>query len=240
MNLKMIFSYKGSNYYGYAKQPNKITIQGIIEENLNKIFQEKITIFASGRTDKWVHAINQVANFHINKDIETNSLTYKLNKLLPNDIYIKNIEVVDEEFNSRLSAKSKTYLYLINSKYSPFFEDLSLNYEFNNLELVEKGMKLFSGKHNFKNFTGKKLDALNFIREIFFFNLEKKDDFYLFKINGNGFMTYMVRKIIATLIELDKGNISIEFIKDSLNKENRDIVTYTASPKGLYLYDVLY
>ncbi len=241
MKYKIEFAYDGTNYFGYAKQKGKTTIQSTLEKILFKITQEKISIYASGRTDKGVHAVKQVADFVLAKNVDIIKLKTSLNKLLPNDIYIKNIEIADDNFSSRLSAKEKHYLYIINyGDYDLFkrnYELYQTNLDFN---LIEEASKLFIGKHNFKNFSSKEEDNDNFIREIFdiSFKYENNRCYIIFK--GNGFMRYQVRKMVQTLIEIGKGKITKEYINTYLNKKERDIVSYTAEPHALYLYDVIY
>lgn len=241
MKYKLNFSYDGTNYFGYAKQVDKITLQEEVETKLSKILNSKIKIYASGRTDKKVHAIEQVADFTIDKDIDCNKLKIQLNKILNDDIHINNIEKVSEEFSSRFSAKKKTYIYIINpTEPTPFLR----NYEFfeNRIDLnkIKECLSLFKGKHNFQNFTSKESDEDNFIRTIYDFKILVRNGKYIFKITGNGFMKYMVRKIIGVLIEIGKGNLTKEFIKENLDVTSRNIVTYTAEPQGLYLFKIYY
>lgn len=241
MKYKLNFSYDGTNYFGYAKQVDKITLQEEVETKLSKILNRKIKIYASGRTDKKVHAIEQVADFTIDKDIDCNKLKIQLNKILNDDIHINNIEKVSEEFSSRFSAKKKTYIYIINpAEPTPFLR----NYEFFesriDLNKIKECLSLFKGKHNFQNFTSKESDEDNFIRTIYDFKILVRNGKYIFKITGNGFMKYMVRKIIGVLIEIGKGKLTKEFIKDNLDVTSRNIVTYTAEPQGLYLFKIYY
>lgn len=241
MKYKLNFSYDGTNYFGYAKQVDKITLQEEVETKLSKILNSKIKIYASGRTDKKVHAIEQVADFTIDKDIDCNKLKIQLNKILNDDIHINNIEKVSEEFSSRFSAKKKTYIYIINpAEPTPFLR----NYEVfeNRIELnkIKECLSLFKGKHNFQNFTSKESDEDNFIRTIYDFKILVRNGKYIFKITGNGFMKYMVRKIIGVLIEIGKGKLTKEFIKENLDVTSRNIVTYTAEPQGLYLFKIYY
>ena len=241
MKYKLNFSYDGTNYFGYAKQVDKITLQEEVETKLSKILNSKIKIYASGRTDKKVHAIEQVADFTIDKDIDCNKLKIQLNKILNDDIHINNIEKVSEEFSSRFSAKKKTYIYIINpAEPTPFLR----NYEFFesriDLNKIKECPSLFKGKHNFQNFTSKESDEDNFIRTIYDFKILVRNGKYIFKITGNGFMKYMVRKIIGVLIEIGKGKLTKEFIKENLDVTSRNIVTYTAEPQGLYLFKIYY
>ena len=115
MRYKIVFSYDGTNYNGYQKQPNLNTIQGNIESALKYINNKNDTKFvSSGRTDKGVHANNQVGHFNLDVDITEYKLKCALNSLLPNDIHVKKAIVVDDSFHARYDVKTKEYLYLIN------------------------------------------------------------------------------------------------------------------------------
>ena len=241
MKYKIEFAYDGTNYFGYAKQVGKTTIQSTLEKTIYKITREKVSIYASGRTDRGVHAIKQVADFSLSKEIDINKFKTSLNKTLPNDIYVKSINIVDETFSSRLSAKEKHYQYILNfGEYDPFKRNYELHITNLNFKAMEDASKLFIGKHNFQNFSSKEEDNDNFIRQVFdiSFKYENNHCYIIFK--GNGFMRYQVRKMMQTLIEIGKGKITKEFIKTYLNKKERDIVPYTAEPHALYLYDVIY
>ena len=111
MRYLIRFSYDGSNFYGYQKQPNKRTIQGELENVLSRISKEKISISASGRTDSFVHAINQYAHFDMNLDIPTDSLKKAINSLITGDIYVKEVKKVDSNFHARFSVIKKEYVY---------------------------------------------------------------------------------------------------------------------------------
>ena len=125
---KITFSYDGTNYFGYAKQVNEVSIQGEIERCLCCILNENITIYASGRTDKGVHALKQVADFETSKTInDKNKFLYSLNKMINKDIYVKSINKVSSNFSSRLDVKEKTYLYLIDiGDYNPLKRNFEL------------------------------------------------------------------------------------------------------------------
>lgn len=240
---KIIFSYDGSGFYGYSKQIDKRTIQEEVEKSLSKILNEDIKIYASGRTDRGVHALNQVADFVVDRKIEDlNKFLYQINKVIPDDIYIKKINKVNINFSSRFSSKTKIYEYRINLKeYNP----LMRNYEyFNssivNIDAMKVASKLFIGTKCFKDFTSKKEDENNFIRTIYSIDFKLKKDILLIEFKGDGFMRYEVRKIVGTLIEIGKNKIDTKFIENHLNSINRDIVNYTAFSGGLYLKKVRY
>ncbi len=241
-NYKIIFSYDGSEFYGYAIQVDKRSVEEEIEKALSLLLNEKIKIYASGRTDKKVHALNQVANFFISKPILDLSLfLYRLNKIISKDIYFKSIKKISNNFNARFSSKAKVYEYLINNKeYDPFRRNYELFLLDFNKEKVEEIIPLFIGKHNFKNFTSKKEDEDNFIREIYQIEVKKIKNGYKLIFVGNGFMRYQIRKIVGTFIAYYKNKISKEKIIDYLTKEERDIISFQAEGRGLYLKRVKY
>ena len=244
MKYKIIFSYDGSNFYGYAKQPGLKTVQGTIEEKISLILNEETSLSASGRTDKGVHALNQVATFVSNKKIENKSkFLYSLNKLLNQEIYIKSLTRVSENFDVRLDAKSKTYEYLIHFGH---FDPLKRKYALNindknfNFSLFKLALERFIGKHSFMNFCSKEEDQFDFVRIVYDIKITKKGSLYKIKLTGDGFMRYQVRKIIQTSIEVAKGKIDIDYIDEYLNKKERNIVPFTAEPYALYLVKVTY
>ena len=131
MRLKAIVSYKGTNYFGFQIQPkeNEISIQGEIQKVLARILSQDIKIYASGRTDRGVHALNQCFHFDLEKDsIDVYRLKHSMNCLLNDDIYIKSLEIVDSSFHARFSVVDKTYRYVINiGEYDPLNNELLFN-----------------------------------------------------------------------------------------------------------------
>ncbi len=241
MRYKILFSYDGSDFYGYAKQPNKNTIQGTIENCLKNLFNENIIIHSSGRTDKGVHALGQVADFFTIKEIKTNNILVFLNKTLPNSIKILNCEIVDETFSSRFSAKKKTYVYLVSTADLDIFIGKYV-YINNKLDIgkMKEAASYFIGKHNYQNFTSKPDDYDNFERIIYSIKFKKIKNIYAISFTGNGFMKYMIRKIVGTLIGVGLGKIDYTFIENNLYVSDRNIVNYTAPSNALFLKKVFY
>lgn len=247
-NYKIVFSYDGTSFFGYQKQKEERSVQEEIEKVLNILLNNKneTKIFSSGRTDKGVHALNQAANFFTIKKIDDlNLFKYKMNKLLPPDIYIKKINKVPLSFSSRFSSLKKEYFYLINIKeYDPLKRNYELYYsrdiDINKLKDISK---LFIGKHNFINFTSKKEDEDNFIRTIFDIRISKINNKYI-KITfiGDGFMRYEIRKIIGTFLAYNENKLTKEEIINYLNNnfKERKIINYQVEAKGLYLFKVFY
>ena len=156
MRYLMTFSYDGSKYSGYQKQPKKKTIQSEIEKVLKKINSEqKVDIHASGRTDAGVHALNQKAHFDMDAKMSPDKLKYSINCLLPKDIYIKDIKEVNDDFHARFNVKAKEYVYKINmGEYNPIEKDYVYQYN-KKLDAVrmERAVRYLVGTHDFKSCT---------------------------------------------------------------------------------------
>lgn len=241
MRYRGVVKYNGRRYFGWQKQVNEITIQGEIENRLSTIFNKDITIHGSGRTDAKVHAYGQV--FHFDAPLfPVRKLKYALNRMLPSDIELVSLSKVRDDFHARFSATGKTYEYLIYlGAKEPFLDEEVLFYPFPfDLEKFNGGASLFIGTHNFQNFTSKSEDEQNFVRNITSFSAIRSGKLVKVTITGSGFMRGQIRVMIGTLIALNEGKIDEDFIKDNLDNDIRNIVTYKVSGEGLYLKKVYY
>ena len=242
MRYLITFSYDGTNYNGYQKQLNKNTIQDKIESALNKITSNKIIIHASGRTDSKVHALNQKAHFDLDKEYDLYRLKKSINSLIPEDIHISKIEVVDNDFHARFNVKEKEYIYKLNiGEYNPI--DRNYVYQYNkelDLDKMIEASKYLLGEHNFKSFTKTDDSKEDYIRNIYKINIIKKDNIITFDFIGNGFLRYMIRNIVGTLIEVGENKLDPIKVKEILDSQNRKNAGKTAHPEGLYLYNVKY
>ena len=153
-NYKVIISYNGVNFNGYQIQSSLRSVQGEIEKVLKEIHGYEIKSFGSGRTDKGVHALNQVFNFESELNMDGNSFKRAFNSLLPEDVYVKSVEEVPLNFHSRYSCVGKEYHYLINvGEYNPLEKDYVLQYNRDlDIERMIEASKLFIGEHDFRNF----------------------------------------------------------------------------------------
>ena len=246
MRYLITIAYDGTLFSGYQKQPRERTVQGELEKALKEINGgKKVTAHASGRTDAKVHAIAQKVHFDLDTKITVDKLEKALNSLLPEDIYVKKTEEVNDDFHARFSAIGKEYIYILNmGEYNP----LERNYVYQHnkkLDVVEmeRAMKYLEGTHNFKSFTKADEEKEDYVRTISQTNLirDTKD---VNKITlvfvGTGFLRYMVRNIVGTLIEVGEGKRRSEEVIDILRKEDRKVAGKTANAEGLYLKNVFY
>ena len=246
MRYLITVAYDGTLFAGYQKQPKERTVQGEIEKVLKEINGgKKVDIHASGRTDAKVHALAQKVHFDLDTNITCDKLLKAFNSLLPEDIFVKKVTEVSNDFHARFSAIGKEYIYILNmGEYNP----LERNYVYQHnkkLDVVEmeRAMKYLEGTHNFKSFTKSDDEKDDCVRTISQTNLirDTKD---VNKITlvflGTGFLRYMVRNMVGTLIDVGEGKIKSEEIIDILNKEDRKAAGKTASAEGLYLKNVFY
>lgn len=246
MRYLMTFSYDGTNYNGYQKQPKGKTIQNEIEKCLTKINSNRnVSIHATGRTDAGVHALNQKAHFEVDEKIDIEKVKNSLNKLLPDDIYVKRIEEVSDDFHARFSVKAKEYIYIINmGEYNPIKKNYIYQYN-KKLDIIEmqRALKYLEGEHNFKSFT-KSTDEIkdynrNIIQTTITRDINNLNEITI-SLVGNGFLRYMVRNIVGLLIEIGEGKRKSEDVYQILKEEDRTSAGVTAPPNGLYLKDIYY
>lgn len=246
MRYFITFSYDGTKFNGYQKQPRVRTIQGELEKCLKQLSGNKeVSVTSSGRTDAGVHALNQKAHFDLEKEWDLDKLKTGMNSLLPEDIHVKKVDKVLDNFHARYDAIGKEYVYIINmGEYNP----LERNYVYqhcNKLDIIEmeRAMKYFEGTHNFKSFTKIDEEKESYERTISQTNLirDNKDinKIYLDFV-GTGFMRYMVRNIVGILIEVGEGKRKSEDVIKILMSEDRASAGITANPEGLYLKNVFY
>lgn len=235
-------SYDGTNYYGWQIQPNAKTIQEEIEKVLSKILNTYIKIRGSGRTDAGVHALNQTFDFDAKEITDLDKFRYSLNCLLPNDIHINKVITVSDDFSARFSYKEKTYLYRLNMGENDILNRLYI-YQFHqklDVNKIKEAAKLFIGEHSFLNFTSKEEDEANFVRKISKFDIKEENNILSFIITGNGFMRYMVRMIVGTLIQVGLNKLELSDIKKLLDSGKRNPIPYKAPANGLILFNVKY
>lgn len=242
----MTFSYDGTAYRGYQKQPNERTIQEEIEKILTRInSEESVSISATGRTDAGVHALNQKAHFDLAQELEEEKLRNSMNKMLPDDIYVKKIEKVADDFHARFDVKAKEYIYRINiGEYNPLQRNYVYQYNKRlDVSEMERALKYLEGEHNFKSFTKNDLEKEDYVRTIIQATLireVKNVNEIVISLVGTGFLRYMVRNIVGLLIEIGEGKRKSEEIYTILQAEDRREAGKMAPPNGLYLKDVFY
>ena len=237
-------AYYGQPYSGFQRQKGKKTIQGELEKLLSFLLGKETVIHGSGRTDAGVHAEGQCFCF----DGEVNdpsSLLLAANKLLPEDIFLKDIQVVADDFDARRHCLGKMYRYqfTVNAR-DPLLTGrvMQLRRDDFDFERFLRAISLFNGEHNFQNFTTKPEDKWNFIRTVKVLDVKAEDNgnFVTVYFGGNGFMRYQIRMMMGAAIKVGLGRLDESVISNALNATSRSILPYKADAAGLCLMQVYY
>lgn len=243
-NYRMTIQYDGTKYNGWQRQGNtQNTVQGKLENILEKMTGHGVEIHGSGRTDKGVHAKGQVASFRINTQKSEAEIKDYLNCYLPDDIAVVDLAEADERFHARLNVKRKTYIYRIHNSNVPdaFLHRFMYNVtDYIDVEPMKTAAKMFLGEHDFAGFSSVKNFKKSTVRTIYSIGVERFGDDVVISVTGNGFLYNMVRIMAGTLLEIGLGKREAESISEIFNTKNRQMAGETLSGKGLTLLSVEY
>lgn len=242
-NIKLVIEYDGTNYDGWQTQKSKNTIQDTIEEALKKVMNEEIKLIGASRTDSGVHALGQVANFKTNSIIPIERIPKAVNSILPPDIVIKNAQEVQEGFHARFSSKGKKYKYTVLNDVTPSALNRNFAYFYPykiDIDAIKAASSYFIGTHDFSAFKSSGGVSKTNIRTIYELKIILNDNYINFYISGDGFLYNMVRIIIGTLLEVGRGKINPDEIKEIILSGDRKRAGKTVPAHGLCLLEVYY
>jgi tRNA pseudouridine38-40 synthase len=243
-NIKLIVEYDGTAYCGWQRQKNGLSIQQLLEESIGRMTGEKSCVIGSGRTDAGVHAIGQVAHFHTASLLGERNFLMGINSLLPADIAVREVREVDPSFHARFDVKSKIYLYRIcNRPVRPVMERDYAWFVWESIDLrkMEKALDSFRGRHDFSSFCSSHTDSTDRVRTIFDLSLTRDNNGTItVSMEADGFLRYMVRTIVGTLVDIGRGKSSGENVSGILEAKDRRSAGPTAPPQGLFLKEVKY
>lgn len=248
-NYKLLIQYDGTDFHGWQVQENQRTVQGELERVLSLLNDSEVTVTGSGRTDAGVHAEGQVASVKLTKGFTPEKLKHAMNGNLWRDLRIINVEKAPDDFHARFSVKLKTYVYrVINAPViSPFWcryahhESRPLN-----VTRMNEVARLFLGEHDWTAFSSAQSDGEHRVRTITDFSVESSWDpragatIIEFRIVAKGFLRYMVRSIVGTLLEVGRGEKDAETIETAIINGDRGLAGKTAPANGLTLLKVEY
>lgn len=242
-NIKLTLSYDGTDYHGWQRQENGVTIQGVVEEKIRTMTGEPVRLIASGRTDAGVHALNQVCNFITRSPIDPQAIKAGLNSMLPDDIVITGAQYVPMEFHARYSVKSKVYEYRILNTPDP---DVFLrNYTWHirqplNRDEMTKCLSVLTGAHDFSSFRSAGSENINPVRSVSRAELYCPDKQIRIIIEADGFLRHMVRNMVGTIVDAGMGRLDANGIKRILEARDRREAGRKAPAQGLFLVSVTY
>lgn len=241
MNIRIDIAYDGRDFKGFQYQKEFRTVQGEIEKILYILYNKKIRINPSGRTDTGVHALNQVISFKTSSIINIYSLKRALKQMLPRDIMLNKIQLVNDDFHSRYSAIAKTYIYkftyrdILNQRFYKKYIDSSID-----LKKIINIKDEFLGKHDFYSFSNRRKNEGSTIRNILDISLIERENGFNIEYTADGFLYRMVRIITEFLILVAKGKLDNTSIKDIIKRRDRYYTKSLAEPYALYLKNVYY
>ena len=242
-NCKIIVYYDGTNYHGWQIQSNGRTVQGELTRALSILDHRPVTVYGAGRTDAGVHAEGQIANFFLERDFEPRWLRDAINGNLDRDIRVLEAVPVFDGFNARYSARQKTYRYRIWTAevVSPFVYRYVHHYRAG-LDVDEMGRAAVPliGRHDFTAFTVASSDAEDHVRTLIRVNIERDADEILIVVAADGFLRYMVRTIVGTLMEVGRGKRTAASVAAALESLDRANAGPSAPANGLTLVRVDY
>lgn len=242
--IKLVVQYDGSDYVGWQRQGRGISVQGLIEEALEQIDGAPVTLHGAGRTDAGVHAVGQVATARIASPIEDWQLHRALNAHLPRTIRVTELTTVPDDFHARFSATGKTYEYRIwNGRIMPpFIRQYAWHViEPLNLALMQEASRAIPGERDFAAFRSARSLNHTTVREITSAHWRTEGEQTLvFEIAGKGFLRYMVRSLVGTIVEIGRGQRPVDDIGRLLAAPDRAQAGRTAPARGLFLMKVDY
>lgn len=247
VNILLKIAYDGSNYHGWQRQINGMSIQQKVEESCFKLFRAKTNVLASSRTDTGVHALGQIAVIRAVIKMPLEMLPIALNSNLPYDIRILDAQIVEDSFHPIFNAKRKTYEYKIEN--SRIANPKLINYaefEYHKLDYdkMVEASAFFLGEHDFAGFCSAKTVARTTVRTIYNLELKKEQELHkegtiiTITVTGSGFLYNMVRVIAGTLIYVGLGKIKPDNISDIILSKDRKRAGKTSRAQGLTLLNI--
>lgn len=236
------FSYDGTAYHGWQIQPNGNSVQEELQRALSTLLREEISVTGAGRTDAGVHARQMVAHFDFSEAIDLEQLAYKLNRILPCDIAVDRVELVDDDMHARFSATSRTYHYYIHTKKDPFSRPYSteLHYELDFDKMNEAGRILMT-YDDFGAFCKSHSDVkTTFCRVTKAEWVQASETSWYFEITANRFLRNMVRAVVGTLIDVGRGRLTLDDFRKVIEGKRRTAAGESMPANALFLENIRY
>lgn len=243
MKLAGLVEYDGTDLAGWARQPNRRTVEGELSKALETILRHPVKLSVAGRTDAGVHASGQIISFETNTELSPEDIAYKTTAVLPKDIALRRCVEVSSSFDARRSAKSRSYEYrIVNAPVRSPLRRRQAIYIARKLdgEALQKCAKLVLGTHDFRAFTPTKTHHARFERNVTESLWERKDDLLVYRITANSFLYGMVRSLVGTMLEVADGSRSMDSFERLLSGGERKDGGPSAPGPGLTLVKVGY
>ena len=242
-NIKLLLSYDGTDFFGWQRQPDRRTVQQVLEEAIGRLTGVESNTTASGRTDAGVHAIGQVVHFFTTSRHPPETFVKALNAMLPADVRVDGAWDMSQSFHATLDAKAKLYRYVIdNGRHADPFQRRYAWHVFSPLdnEAMHRAAETLKGRHDFHSFETNWPNRTSSVRTITHIAVSRRSDSVWIEVEADGFLYNMVRSITGTLVEVGKGKWPVSRVAEVLAAEDRREAGPTAPPQGLFLVRVRY
>lgn len=243
MRIALSVEYDGSRFHGWQYQPRQRTVQGVVQEAVSRIANTPVDVFAAGRTDTGVHALNQVVHFDTDVFRAEHNWLMGLNSNLPDDVCVKWIKNVPDSFHARFSAVKRRYRYLILNRDSRsalhhkrmwwYYKSLDEN----NMQLAAN---MLLGQHDFSAFRAQECQAKSPIKTLDKILVTRRDDCIAVDVEARSFLHHMVRNLLGVLVPVGEGKRPVNWVAEVLQSRDRNLAGVTAPAHGLYLTQVVY
>jgi tRNA pseudouridine38-40 synthase len=240
-NFKLRIEYDGTDFHGWQKQPGLRTVQGLIEDALETILRERVTIYGAGRTDAGVHALGQVCSFAADTPRTSAEIGGALSSRLPEDIQVREVEEADSEFHARFSATGRRYVYYLRNEPSAIWRRYAhvVTYDLD-VGAMQRAADCLVGEKDFTSFTPTRSNDAPPTCDLREATVEEEDGVIAVTVRADHFLHNMVRVIVGTLIEVGRGKWPPEHMEAILCKKDRAAAGPTVPPSGLFLVEVEY
>ncbi len=242
-NIKLIITYDGTDFSGWQRQPDRRTVQQVLEAAIGRLTGIEAPTNASGRTDAGVHALGQVIHFYTVSKHPTAVFVKALNAMLPPDVRVKAAWDMPQSFHATLDAKSKMYRYVIDN--GPIADPFRLRYSDHvylplDVEAMNRAAQALAGRHDFHSFETNWPNRTSSVRTIYRIEVLRHGSDVHLEVEADGFLYNMVRAITGTLVQVGIGRWAETMVAEALIAEDRRAAGPTAPPQGLYLVHVRY
>ncbi|MFQ5676508.1 MAG: tRNA pseudouridine(38-40) synthase TruA [bacterium] len=240
-NIKLVLEYDGTDFCGWQVQPDKRTVQGVLQDATRDLFQESVKIIGAGRTDAGVHALAQVANFETSSVLTLNAINQGLNTYLPSDVRVVKAEEVADKFHSRFDAVRRTYRYVISKRPRAIERQYGWFCKYKlKVTRLKEASEFLLGSHVFEAFSKISEDENHYLCDVESASWRETEENLIFAITANRFLHKMVRIIVGTLVDVGRGKLSPADVREILDSGDRKRAGFAAPPQGLFLVSVDY
>lgn len=243
MRIALGIEYAGTGFCGWQYQPHARTVQDELQKAVSRVANHPVEVFAAGRTDTGVHALNQVVHFDTPSERDQRGWLLGINANLPKDVNVSWVRPVDDEFNARFSATKRRYRYLILNRLSRsavHHQRMWWHHHPLDISRMQAAADQLHGRHDFSAFRASECQAKSPVKTLDLIKVSQQHDCIAVDVEARSFLHHMVRNLVGVMAAIGDGSKPVEWAGQVLRSVDRSQGGVTAPPDGLYLVDVEY